>query len=68
MSHLAICFKTSAWVGPYRTFLITVYNYSFSPQPGSSVELSSSGYQFLTDLFNKYDRVRTLVVELLIVT
>lgn len=28
----------------------------FSPQPGSSVELSGSGYQFLTDLFNKYDR------------
>ena len=29
----------------------------FSPQPGSSVELSPSGYQFLTDLFKKYDKV-----------
>ena len=30
---------------------------SFSPQPGSTVELSQSAYQFLTDLFNKYDKV-----------
>ena len=30
---------------------------SFSPQPGSTVELSRSGYQFLQNLFVKYDKV-----------
>ena len=29
--------------------------HSFSPRPGSSVELSPVGYHFLTDLFHKYD-------------
>ena len=28
----------------------------FSPQPGNTVQLSASGYQFLTDLFRKYDK------------
>ncbi|CAI8000242.1 Mitochondrial Rho GTPase 2 [Geodia barretti] len=32
----------------------------FSFQPGSSVELSKTGYQFLTDLFNKHDKIATL--------
>ena len=32
----------------------------FSPQAGSDVELSRAGYRFLTDLFNKYDKVQVL--------
>ena len=33
-----------------------VYVHRFSPQQGSNVELSETGYHFLTDLFNKYDK------------
>ena len=35
---------------------VVSYPHRFSPRPGSSVELSPIGYQFLTDLFCKYDK------------
>lgn len=33
-----------------------MHTYRFSPQPGNTVQLSPSGYQFITDLFQKYDK------------
>ena len=29
--------------------------YRFGPSPGSSVELTAAGYQYLEELFHKYD-------------
>ena len=46
-----------SYLGDLSLLQMSMFLHRFSPQPGSSVELSSSGYQFLTDLFKKYDKV-----------